>query len=520
MYGSTRRYFRTRTRYFRTKDISKVRKYESIYFRTCIEYFRKYFTFVRAKVACRSARNMRSKYKGGNDESPNGCKRNELREKLATLFGDDSDDEQKYEGAHATQASGDTDGARKVVMSGEHNVSDFLISKSEMGADANVYDTVLLPAKGRIRFGTGESARPNFGSPLLPHSTDSHNGTESINVVANFKDQKPLESDGTLIDDLRLNTEFRWGVEEDDESPVVSEAEEEDGDLNRIFEKGKGTRRKRLKRSEAVIASDVLNFLARMEVATEKDRDCIDAKKPAIFKLKLLNEVREKLTEVDLHESFLRHGLLKVLAQWLALLPDNNLPNTTVRTTIINCIHQLPIETDLNDRKEELKHSGLGRIIMFLSKLPEETPANRKKCKDLVEKWSRPVYELSSQYRDMRHQVDDDPVHFEPRKKVRRESNRGGNATEERDVAEHAQVGPRFGEAGYRYHAVVPEPESMEYVIQPKLLIDPCEIKARTQSADQQRVRKLVNKVAKKSGIKDGKAYLPSVEGRGMITYH
>jgi transcription factor SPN1 len=60
----------------------------------------------------------------------------------------------------------------------------------------------------------------------------------------------------------------------------------------------------------------------------------------------------------------------------------------------------------------------------------------------------------------------------------------------------------------------------MEYVIQPKLLIDPCEIKARTQSADQQRVRKLVNKVAKKSGIKDGKAYLPSVEGRGMITYH
>ena len=46
------------------------------------------------------------------------------------------------------------------------------------------------------------------------------------------------------------------------------------------------------------------------------------------------------------------------------------------------------------------------------------------------------------------------------------------------------------------------------------------EIKARTQNADQQRVRKLVGKVAKKKGIRDAKAYLPSIEGRGMVTYN
>jgi transcription factor SPN1 len=52
------------------------------------------------------------------------------------------------------------------------------------------------------------------------------------------------------------------------------------------------------------------------------------------------------------------------------------------------------------------------------------------------------------------------------------------------------------------------------------LTIDPSEIKARTQNADQQRVRKLVGKVAKGKQLRDGKAYLPSVEGRGMVTYH
>ena len=79
---------------------------------------------------------------------------------------------------------------------------------------------------------------------------------------------------------------------------------------------------------------------------------------------------------------------------------------------------------------------------------------------------------------------------------------------------------PKYGEAGYRYHAVVPEPESLDYKVRPKLTIDPAEIKARTQNADQQRVRKLVGKVAKKKGIRDAKAYLPSVEGRGMVTYN
>ena len=63
---------------------------------------------------------------------------------------------------------------------------------------------------------------------------------------------------------------------------------------------------------------------------------------------------------------------------------------------------------------------------------------------------------------------------------------------------------------------MLPERSSTQYVIQPRLEIDPSEVKARTQTASQQRVRQLVSKVMKNKN-KSGQAYTPSVEGRGLV---
>ena len=53
----------------------------------------------------------------------------------------------------------------------------------------------------------------------------------------------------------------------------------------------------------------------------------------------------------------------------------------------------------MQDRKEQLKKSRLGQVVMFLYKLPDETAGNRRMAKELVERWSRPIFE---QYRDVR----------------------------------------------------------------------------------------------------------------------
>ena len=44
--------------------------------------------------------------------------------------------------------------------------------------------------------------------------------------------------------------------------------------------------------------------------------------------------------------------------------------------------------------------SGIGRAVLFLYKLPDETASNRRLAKQLVESWSQPIFD---QYSETRH---------------------------------------------------------------------------------------------------------------------
>ena len=68
-----------------------------------------------------------------------------------------------------------------------------------------------------------------------------------------------------------------------------------------------------------------------------------------------------------------------------------------MRTAVLKMLHKLPIDLSLEGRKEQLKKSELGKYVMFYSKLPDETLPNRQLARNLVEKWSRPIFE---QYRE------------------------------------------------------------------------------------------------------------------------
>lgn len=52
----------------------------------------------------------------------------------------------------------------------------------------------------------------------------------------------------------------------------------------------------------------------------------------------------------------------------------------------------LPIDTRMEDMKESLKRSKLGKNVMFLFKCSDETTDNRRLAKELVHKWSRPIF--------------------------------------------------------------------------------------------------------------------------------
>ena len=87
------------------------------------------------------------------------------------------------------------------------------------------------------------------------------------------------------------------------------------------------------------------------------------------------------------------------------------------------------------------------------------------------------MYELSSQYRDLRQTMEDDLDERPKKKKRADEAGRGDGGPRRGARAPRA----RATRVGYRYHAVVPEAEAMDYKVRPGLVHDPSEIKARTQ---------------------------------------
>lgn len=64
----------------------------------------------------------------------------------------------------------------------------------------------------------------------------------------------------------------------------------------------------------------------------------------------------------------------------------------------MSILHRLPIDLSQEGRKTQLKKSQLGRYVLFYSKLPDESLANRKLARGLVETWSRAILE---QYKEV-----------------------------------------------------------------------------------------------------------------------
>jgi transcription factor SPN1 len=146
--------------------------------------------------------------------------------------------------------------------------------------------------------------------------------------------------------------------------------------------------------------SEASDLVARMEVAAEQDAAARAEGQLAVAKLRELPDVERALCRVDLQPICLEHGLLGALATWLRPGEDGSLPNLRIRTALLGLIARLPVDTRDPDSKEQLKRSGLGKVVMFY-KLHDDAAANRAQAGRIVDEWSRPLFHLSAAYRDM-----------------------------------------------------------------------------------------------------------------------
>ncbi|XP_047327795.1 protein IWS1 homolog 1 [Impatiens glandulifera] len=357
-----------------------------------------------------------------------------------------------------------------------------------------------------------------------------HDGDQEVNEMwqtiaggdsEDDHDGKRTLDDDNFIDDAGLDPADRYGSDNERHSPSrypQAEEGEEDDEIAQLFKVGK--KKKKHEKSAAEISMLVENVMAELEVVAEEDVELNRQSKPAINKLRKLPLLQEVLSKKQLQAEFLDHGVLTLLKTWLEPLPDGSLPNINIREAVLKLLHDFPIDLEQFDRREQLKKSGLGKVIMFFSKSDEETTSNKRLAKELVDKWSRPIFNKSTRFEDMRGYEDERPPMRRP--SAKKPMRKGSGMQSRDDDLDLAEVqGKDVGQSSSRL-TTRPEAMSMDFIVRPQSKIDPDAIRARAKQVvhDQRRIKmqkKLQQlKAPKKKQLQATKL---SVEGRGMVKY-
>lgn len=246
-----------------------------------------------------------------------------------------------------------------------------------------------------------------------------------------------------------------------------------------------------------------------MDIAAEEDVRANQQHLPALNKVKLLPEVSSQLAKKFLHEIFVSAGVLTTLKKWLDPLPDGSLPNLKVRETVLRGL----IDMGNHVQTEDLRESGIGRAIMLLSKHPQETLANKKSAKTLIELWSRPIFNLSSKYKDMyraeeRFPIAESEPSTTPVKSVRAVSTDIEHTVSGSPSAKSSKDNPSL-------HAKIPDKIALDFKVMPKENEEAKRLLAMPKRGGDS---KGMNRKSPGNNKKVERAVVMSIEGRGV--YH
>ncbi|KAL3645752.1 hypothetical protein CASFOL_010932 [Castilleja foliolosa] len=274
------------------------------------------------------------------------------------------------------------------------------------------------------------------------------------------------------------------------------------------------------------IALVVEQVMAELEVAAEEDHVLNTLQKPAINKLKKLPLLTAVLAKKGLQQTFLDHGVLSLLKNWLEPLPDKSLPSFEIRSAVLNILKDLPIDMNQLERRDQLKKSGIGKVVMFLSKSDEEKTVNRKLAQELVDKWSRPIFNKSTRFEDMKNFEDHDqrvsvyrrikPSLVVLKRVVTSKATERVSQADDLDLTKFSKRQKSL-RLSCNQHVVRPEAMSMDFVVRPQSKF----VKAQSNKQIDQNPR--MTKIAKKlqklkaSKRRQLQAAKPSVQGRGML---
>ncbi|XP_069752640.1 protein IWS1 homolog [Narcine bancroftii] len=392
------------------------------------------------------------------------------------VFSDGSDSDtvpkEKLVESEDEDSTSDSDTVAKkkhILSAGEDSDSDAAPGKQESKA--------ILSDSEEENKQTSEKAE----SGLFGSDSESEDETGVGNLIADIfgeSDDEGEEFTGFNQEDL----DGEKAAQEAERKKMVAEESDSDSEVRRkgldldfvsdfemMLQKKKDQNRKRRRNRDGGTfisdADDVVSaMITKMNEAAEEDRQLNGQKKPALKKLTLLPTVVMHLKKQDLKDTFIDSGVMSAIKEWLTPLPDKSLPHLKIREELLKILQELPSVS-----QETLKHSGIGRCVMYLYKHPKENRSNKELAGKLINEWSRPIFGLTSNYKGMtreeREQRDLDQM------PTRRRLSSSGGQTPRRDlekVLTGEEKALRPGDPGFCARARVPLPSNRDYVVRPK----------------------------------------------------